>query len=301
MRPVPLEDVATHTDVTPTTIYNYWSLNPPGEKGLSKYRASIPRGVELEALLLNNHSDTLVVSLHGATNRGRKSLPRFEWFRTLRKTEYSSLYFSDPCLQLDPGIELSWYTGWREFDLYPLLADWTRSAAAAIGATNILFTGSSGGGFAALQVATLIPGSVALPFSPQTSISKYKVRGTSFAAQRSYLRVVMPDLEPEQSLHDLDKEQDWGAPLGGRLSAVTRYQEDQQNYVHYVQNRNDYWHYVDHFLPFRNVVEKTANSERVRFNLYEGPYDHNPPRAAVFYEALDSAAQWAHENGGSPK
>src|SRR5699024_8382265 len=137
----------------------------------------------------NQGSDVLVVALHGATTRD-KELPRFEFFRTLRKTEFSSMYFTDPALYLDERIELAWYTGWLEFDFNEVLAPWVQRAAAAVGASKIVFLGSSGGGFGALQVSTRIPGRMAVPVIPQTSIANYLVAGTGLAAQRAYIRAI---------------------------------------------------------------------------------------------------------------
>ncbi|GAA4106200.1 hypothetical protein GCM10022249_01680 [Enteractinococcus coprophilus] len=123
--------------------------------------------------------------------------------RTIRDTEYSSLYFSDPCLQLSEKLELAWYTGWENLDLYPIIADWITQAAAAVGASQIFLVGASGGGLAALQIATYLPNSTAVPFNSQTSISGYLVKGTRYSAQRAYLNTVMPQLKPSTPLEDL--------------------------------------------------------------------------------------------------
>lgn len=191
--------------------------------------------------------------------------------RTLREMEYSSLYFSDPCLELDQQIQLSWYTGWKEFDLYPLLAQWIMKAAVAVKATKILILGSSGGGLASLQISTLIPGSVALPFIPQTSISQYKVGRTSFAAQRQYLEVVMPHLKPKLPLEKLPPHIDWAEPMSDRLSAIRRYNDPQENYVYFVQNMNDITHVEQQYTPFRASIESGPNREKIKFIEYEGP------------------------------
>lgn len=291
----PLEQVETHADLPRIDVRDIFNFLPSKSPGVSKYQASLPLGTHLDALLINKESDVLVVALHGATNRQSKELPRFEWMRTLRETEFSSLYFSDPCLELDETLSLAWYTGWKDFDLYPVLADWALRSAEAIGATKILFVGSSGGGLAALQISTYVPGSMALPFSCQTSISAYKVSGTKYGAQRSYLRVVMPHLTPTESLESIGSEIDWSEPLGSRLSAVTRYSEEQRNYVYYVQNKRDYSHVEQHYKPFRKVVEGNLNINRVKFVNYSGPENHNPPTQEVFKSALHNAVKWIRE------
>lgn len=287
-----LKNVTTHHDVPTTNISDYQDFTPTIDPGITKYQAPLPGGTNLDALLINKQSDVLVVALHGATNRVKKSLPRFEWMRTLRETDYNSLYFSDPCLALDDKLQLAWYTGWKQLDLYPILANWITTTATAIGASKILLLGSSGGGLAALQISPYIPGSMALPFSCQTSISGYLVQGTRHTAQRDYLRAVMPHLTPAVPLEDLSDAVDWAEPLGARLSAVKRYETEQPNYVYYVQNTRDYPHVEQHYLPFRKVIEASPNTDRVRFVNYKGPENHNPPTADVFQDHLGKAIDW---------
>lgn len=290
-----LDAITTHHDIAITDIASPEKFEPATGQGASKYKANLPNGAHLEALLINKSSDVLVVALHGATNRRTKELPRFEWMRSLRNTEYSSMYFSDPCLELDEKLELAWYTGWKDYDLYPVIAEWIIKAAQAIRASRILILGSSGGGLAALQVSALIQGSMALPFSCQTAISSYKVDGTRIGAQRSYLRAVMPHLSPEVALEKLEPGIDWAAPMGDRLSAVERYKKPLKNFVYYVQNVHDYPHVEQHYAPFRAAVEGSENAVRVRFINYEGPENHNPPTQMVFKSELASAVEWLRE------
>lgn len=277
---VPVTEAAANQPFAPTSVL-----------GASRYSAVLPGGLPLDALLVNKDSDLLVVSLHGATDRSKYQLPRFEWLRSLLTTEFSSLYFSDPTLHHREDLELAWYTGSANLDLYPLLADWACSAADAVGAKGIIFLGSSGGGLAALQVATYVPGSMALPFSCQTSIANYLINGTLMGAQRRYVETVMPHLAPNGPW-SLTPDEDWSVPLGSRSSALVRYSQHQPNLVYYVQNNNDYAHVEQHYRPFREVIEAGPNNENVRFLIYEGPAAHNPPAPNVFHEQLDNAARW---------
>ena len=288
----PLKNVTTHHDVPVTHIDDYQDFQPIPAPGMTKYQADLPRKTNLDALIINKQSDVLVVALHGATMQNKSKLPRFEWMRTLRETEYSSMYFSDPCLQLNKKLQLAWYTGWEDFDLYPIIADWITRTATAIGAQHILLQGSSGGGLASLQIATYIPDSMALTFNGQTSISGYKVQGTRYSAQRQYLDMVMPRLTPAVPLEELDPSIDWAEPMGDRLSAIKRYQQAQPNYVYYAQNNNDVAHVEQHYAPFRATIEQGPNRGRVKFVTYDGPAGHNPPQPDVFYEHVHAAVEW---------
>lgn len=282
------------TNVPVTELPNIEEFNPTSEIGASRYLAPLPDGLPLEALLVNKASDVLVVSLHGATDRAKYSVPRFEWLKSLLNTEYSAFYLSDPTLRVREDLQLAWYTGSAELDLYPILAEWARRAADAVGAKGVLFVGSSGGGLAALQVSTYVPGSMALPFSCQTSIANYLIGGTRMSAQREYVSAVMPHLAPGGEW-SLKPDVDWSLPLGERSSALVRYTKPQQNFVHYVQNTRDYPHMEQHYEPFRKVIEAGPNKDRVRFDLYDGPENHNPPWPDVFSSRLDAAASWLRE------
>lgn len=289
---VALEEVTTHHDVAVTHVQHHSLFNPTNQRGVTRYQAPLQKGAHLDSLLINKQTDVLIVALHGAINRRTKELPRFEWMRTIRNVEYSSLYFADPCLELDEKLELVWYTGWKELDLYPIIAEWIIQAARAIGATKILLFGASGGGLAALQISAYIPSSMALTHSCQTSISAYRVAGIRYGAQRSYLHAVMPHLTPTVPLEQLPEEVDWAEPMGHRLSAVERYKTEQPNYVYCLQNRLDYPHVEQHFEPFKLAVENSPNAQRVKFVLYDGPENHNPPIQKVFHEHLCKAINW---------
>lgn len=290
-----LGDVQTHHDVQEQLVASVREFAPASDEGVSKYAIDIPDNGVLRALLVNKASDVLIVAFHGATSRAKKELPRFEWFRTLRTENVSSLYFSDPLLETDPTLELAWFTGRYDVDLHVELARMAEVASRAVGARRIIFLGSSGGGFAAMQISSFVEGSLALPFSPQASLSNYLVKGTGYGAQRKYLKLVMPELAPGVALEKLDSGVDWAEPLADRLSAVERYKSALQNKVLYVQNVNDVPHVEQHRNPFREAVASGPNRLRVRFEEYAGPEGHNPPAQQEFKHYLRMAIDWQME------
>lgn len=273
---------------------SHTAFEPESGLGISKYRAQLGNNATLDALLVNQGSDILFVSCHGALGRKETILPRFERLRTFQNTRHSSLFFGDPTLHLKDNLSLAWYTGWKELDLYPILAEWVRKSAAAIGATKIIFLGSSGGGFASLQISSYIPGSIAVPLSPQTRISRYAPQGT-FGHQRNYVKCVMPHLTPEGGVDEIGEDSNWDAPLGERSSTLERYSQPLPNQVLYVQNSNDHDHRKGHYLPFREVVESGPNRDRVRFYIYDGPERHTSPSSELMQEIIDQAVSWAQE------
>lgn len=290
---MPLDRVATHHDVPELLVSAPNAFKPSSAEGVSKHVAPLGHGAGmLRTLLVNRLSDILIVAFHGATNRRRKEIPRFEWFRTLRSAPYSCMFISDPLLETDPTLELAWYTGTYSLNLQTLLAEWAQSAANAIGSTQIIFVGSSGGGFAALQVAVQVKNSLASPFNPQTAIANYRVGGTDFGAQKKFLRTVMPELMPGANFAMDAPGSDWSEPLALRLSSVVAYGSEYSNYVFYAQNSNDVNHLDNHYEPFLESVRRSSSSHRIHFDLYDGAPGHNPPSPRRFLETIGRGVSW---------
>lgn len=289
--PMPVEELQEGGQNAPITyVRNLEAFDPDAAPGVSRYQHTFDNGVPLDALLVNRESDVLVVSFHGALAQGTQSLPRFEWLRKIGQHDVSSLYFSDPALHLKDTLELAWFTGWEGLDLQQVMAQWSMAAARAIGATRIVFLGSSGGGFAALQVSALVPGSLALPFNPQTSIHAYLAGGENRIPQLLYVNSVWPQLAPGGA-DALDPNVDWSEPLGERASALRRYAHPVPNYVLYVENSNEF-HYQDHYLPFLAATARGGNLPRVRVYEYQGSDGHAPPSPDHFHAALTEALEW---------
>ena len=259
--------------------------------GALRYSQKMDNGTPLDILALRQPSDVLVVALHGALDRTRFTIPRFEWLTTVRSTGFSYLGFADPSLHLTRKLELSWFTGSSKQDLIPVLQSWVLAAATSFGASKVVITGSSGGGFASLQLARVVPGAVACVFNPQTAINRYVVPRWGTRAQRRYLEVVMPELMPANP-EDLDGPDDWTLPLGDRLSAVRAYSHGPGSKVIYNANLSD-WHHETHYLPFVDAVEQAGNSQYLRRVEYDQGAGHPLPTRDHFIDGITAAAGWA--------
>lgn len=267
--------------------------------GCSRYRSAFEGGESLDALLVNKGSDVLVVTLHGAVDRTKTEIPRFERVRSMLDLPVSSMYFGDPALWRNEIIQLAWFTGWQDVDVHQIIADWSRRAAAAVGAKKIIFTGSSGGGFASLQISSLVPGSVALAFNPQTSIFGYLADNYSWGPQKYYLKTNWPELIPTGGLDKLNLFEDWTLAVDTRVSALRKYSAEVDNYVLFVINKNEF-HYEKHFLPFMGACAIGGNLDRVHTKIYDGGIRHNPPTPDVFKESLDWAFGFVNNLGQGP-
>lgn len=254
----------------------------------ARFSLKIPNSTNrLDFLFVRRESETLQVSFHGALDRHRYSLPRFERFATLLKFNDSLLFFSDPTLRLDESLQLAWYTGWEGYDAQSHIAECVIKSSFSLGAKKTILSGSSGGGFAALQVGALVPNSTVVAFNAQTSIYSYLAGGTSLSAQRAYIRTVYPGIVPDHGDGSI-RAADWTLDLGPSHSVLRRYSTNVENRVILVQNIEEF-HYVDHYLPFLRSVLIGGNSSNLSILEYRGGYVHVPPTPDIFIKSINLA------------
>lgn len=252
------------------------------QRGFSRYSMRLPDGSVLDFLVNNNGSEELVVSLHGATARDKYILPRFEWYNTLSEQSYSSIFIGDPALNFHPKIQLGWYLGTRKFDLHEYLAAFVNEIALKIGARKVVFTGLSGGGFAALQIASFSPGSTAIVFNARTQIPIVQVDGDVSWPFYFFLSNVMPEIAPSRANSE-SFAREWNDELGDRVSARERFRRYTDCHVVFISNSNDPFHSTES-IPF----EESAHADNViQFVNYEGGFAHSEPSREMFLEALD--------------
>lgn len=252
-------------------------------------RSSIPvgRGIDLELLLLiKERGLPLVVQFHGALDKSKYAPPRFERLATAKELNANVLFVADPTILLHENLQLAWYTGWPELDLHYLIGRIVNEFAAAVKAPRTVTTGSSGGGFAALQIAPFVNNVLAVPMNPQTAINRYRIDGVHLGPQRTYRNIVMPGLgKPDDQSFKQDV---WWHPLASRLSAIEKYKISQPVSIHYWQNVNDAHHREEHYEPFIGVLRQ-AGTEKLKTFEYSGPNGHVQPSTSTYFDALTEA------------
>lgn len=247
----------------------------------------------VEIFILRRGLPCLVSSFHGALDRDKFQIPRFERINSIVPFETSMVCFADPSLYLDSELQLAWFTGWSGFDLQERIGGLLECLAARWGVQRQILTGSSGGGFAALQIGTFIPESLAVAFNPQTEIETYLAAGESADAQCDYARVVW-NIEASSS----GPSPFWLASLPDSTSCLRRYAKPVLNQVLLVQNVDDF-HYEDHYLPFLAAAARGGNLGRVEALEYAGGGVHIPPSPKLFESVLkqvfegDNAGVWS--------
>lgn len=236
------------------------------------------RGV-LQAMASRRPSSRLAVGFHGAADRHAIDYPYFERVGTRRAWSGSFLLVSDPTLQLSEDMSLGWYLGAADADLVEDLVAVVRRMQRVCSSATVVFSGGSGGGFAALQASARYAGSAALVFAPQTQLARYTRADWDRARE-----AVFPGIDDRQITAEHED----------RVSAVSRYRTPGRNLVDYVINQGDTHHVVEHCAPFAAVfglasTGGTSTDGRVRIlpvNLGPG---HVPVPRDMFEHYLEAA------------
>lgn len=136
-------------------------------------------------------SDWVLVGFTGSVNRKKTNPPYFSFRGISKNIEIGLISISDPTLALDPTIELSWYIGNNvNGNIAQKLAVFLDSFIERK-KKKIILCGGSGGGFAALNIHSLMKNSdkaKSFVWNPQTDITEYYS-----SILRKYYEVGFPD------------------------------------------------------------------------------------------------------------
>lgn len=229
--------------------------------------------VEAGSLLLpvryfRGSEPALIVGFTGAIDRAREKLPRFERMRSLRGQGPSVLVFSDPTLDLAAGLSLGWYLGTATDDLVPRIAAVVRTIADTVGAEERVLLGSSGGGFAALQVSTEVPDASVLAMNPQTDVRRYHKRFAQAALEAVF--------GAAENISDTS-----------RVCVIERFAAGTAaSRILFVTNVGDGHHSLQHASPFQAWYETVKPDFELEFRSVDWGRGHVSPRPQQFSELL---------------
>ncbi len=211
-------------------------------KSLNNHEAIVHSGKDWEVPILfyPNEQDRLFVLTPSAINRSKSVLPAFTRFTWAARHFFPGkvLCISDPTLKLHNRLGLSWCMGTTESDLSNELAQLVEEIARSykINNRNIIFWGSSSGGFSALALSARIRDSTAVAINPQTDALAYKVED-----QVQLIKKVVFNNASDQYIRD---------NYSKRINMLKLREESRQNRNILVQNILDEHHFEFHFTPY---------------------------------------------------
>lgn len=212
---------------------------------------------------------TTLVTFSGALTPNVTELPAFVGWGTTRHLDCNVLMLSDPSLAIDPKLRLGWYAGSTTIRrLQPKL---TRVIRRFAGRSRVVLFGASGGGFAALEHAPRLPGSLAIVSNPQTDILRYHQDAVD-----TYFSIAWQSQAADASELPLVHE------------VVSRYAMPVSAEVIYLQNSSDAFHIERHEQPFRERLHASNAVEFVRGEFGDGHVGPNKDQFARMFTAATS-------------
>jgi hypothetical protein len=189
----------------------------------------------------------LNVMFHSTVDRSKRSVPYFDRLEASQDMPGSVLLVSDPTLFVEERLQLGWYVGTRRWDPTATVREIVHSAAAASGASKLIFIGSSGGGFPALRYSSIFPDSLALAINPHVDLFRY---------YRSWVRILLETAFPGIDRDDAER---WFRP---RFSVLDDYQKGTgTNKVLYAQSGHDTNPLTNHLPAFIEAAGMEARKE----------------------------------------
>lgn len=203
-----------------------------------------------------NDANKLFVLFNGAVRptAQKKYYPYFSRISWENKFNGHCLYLYDASLDMKNGYVLGWYRGSTEKKLHDSYVSIIEKAIKdlEIDYADVVFYGSSGGGFAALKFAEDIKGVTAVAINPQTDILNYEVT----EAVQNFKEIFDVQLNRKSTVVDAS----CFKPSGSRILLV--------------QNIQDHHHYEEHFKPFWRKLSFTTEGWDIKFHNYALIYDH---------------------------
>lgn len=216
---------------------------------------------------LKSDSNRLMVFGNGAYDSEKTSLPVFQRHTWVNDIKDSVIIYNDPTLYLGK-MNLGWGQGTTDRFYIKEMSIIMSKIISKLGIdnSNVLFYGSSAGGFWSLYLAGLIKGSNALVNNPQTAVNKYypshvkKMYGFSYPNKK-------PSVIEEEYKERLD--------IGEFYKSI--------NYIPnilYLQNlacAHDVKNHLNPFLNGLSELREKIDITRIRFDFYYNEKQgHNP-------------------------
>lgn len=230
----------------------------------------------------------LIVFGQGMIDRTQIQLPRFQRLDWAEAFPENILIISDPTLFLADDMTLGWLLGTHDNYMMPRIAELVMRARdqLRIQDGNILFYGTSAGGFSSMMLSTQFDDPAVFVNNPQTDVLKFNRGGVARLLQLAF-RGLSRDQAEQQ--------------FGNRLSFVQALKEGARlPRLYYLQNLLDEDHYKDQLLPLMHVATEPAKAKggthlerRFIVDLYIDQRTlHNPLGLSRVKTCMDIVRSW---------
>lgn len=136
----------------------------------------LPIDILIKDSQLLDANEYIMLSFNGAVARNNNFAPFFAFSGISEKIKLPLIAFSDPTLSMSKGIGLSWYAGNEHYPNLPEVLAGICDRIIEVTGKKLLLVGGSGGGFAALNIQTLMKLKLQtklVVWNPQTDLIAY--------------------------------------------------------------------------------------------------------------------------------
>ncbi|MGE7415068.1 hypothetical protein [Methylobacterium tarhaniae] len=197
----------------------------------------------------SNTNLPLIVFGQGMVDRSKISIPRFQRMDWADSFPENVVILNDPTLFLAADIGLGWLLGSADNYVLPRIAEVVERIRLQlkIENRNILFYGTSAGGFSSLMLSTHFENSSVLVNNPQTDVLKFKRGGVGRLLQAAFGGI---------SVFEAEKK------YGERFSYIEALRRGAKlPRIYYLQNILDHDHYNDQLLPLMKAATVPAKAK----------------------------------------
>jgi hypothetical protein len=223
------------------------------------------KGVKYEFLIrFASDNQGLIAFGSGAYNPRKYKPPVFNRHRWINDFEQSVLYYNDPTLYNDDMITLGWGVGRNEEWYLKVIARiiGLLTELQGIKNQNILFFGSSGGGYTSIILSTILNGSAALVNNPQIYLTKYRA-----GHWKNMVNACFPGLDDEIILEKYGYRFDV-TEIFGRENHIPRI-----TYLVNINSENDFKNQLQPFLEY--LASTDLFQDQIKVLLYPSTEGHS--------------------------
>ncbi|WP_193085133.1 hypothetical protein [Halomonas sp. 3F2F] len=213
-------------------------------------------------------SEKLIVFFPGAYDRtkGTVQYQRHSWVVDYVENSHC-LVVDDPTINENNDLKIGWFQGWPGIDLFDGLRKLVLSICDEIGVDekNIVFFGSSAGGFVSLKMTELFTDSTSIAINPQIYLNRFYKSGYEAMMDYSYKT----------------------RKLDARISSKITYSPDffdRQGKVYIFQNLSDEYHVANHIGVLLNGISDDAGVSEFQIKEFCNVPKSNSFLNVVYYE-----------------
>ncbi|WP_146112550.1 alpha/beta hydrolase [Arthrobacter sp. MYb213] len=226
-------------------------------------------------------SNVTLVAFHAALGTKTEHYPIFSGHNFAKELGVNLLSFADPACGGAESMLTFWHQSTKRVDSSAFIVDIVKNIVNSSSGRNLIFFGSSAGGFAALRYSALFAGSVCVVMNPRIELESKPYRFDS------YSRRAFPGWLPEQVAKRFP------------TSMSNYYSIPRKNKVFYLQNSNDELYFNFHFMPFKVA---TKSRDNIQFKIENWGKGHVVPPKNEYMDLLkqlvSSAPNWSSRPDG---